>query len=68
MSLNHFKIGDLVGIQNTNNTWEYAIILEVNSRFGYVEMRVLFCKKVISLIYDGRKNSIKLLQKLENVI
>ena len=60
-----FSAGDLIAIENTDGTCGYGIIIESKSQFGYVELRVLYIEKVMSLIYDGRKNTIKLIQSLD---
>ena len=60
-----FDIGDLIAIENSDNTQGYAIILNSRKQYGYIELRVLYGEKVINLIYDGKKDTLKLIQSLQ---
>ena len=62
--MNYFLSGDLVAIENNNGTYTYGVVIESRKQFGYVEMRVLFKERVMSLIYDGKKETIRLVQTL----
>lgn len=62
--MHSFLPGDLVTIENTKDKYTYCIVIESRKQFGYIEMRLLYRDKVMSLIYDGKKETIKLVQSL----
>ena len=61
-----FEQGDLIKTLNYDGDVVYAIVLESIRRFQYTEIRVIQDTKIRALIYDGNRESVNLIQRIDN--
>ena len=60
------KSGDLISTITFEGNVVYAIVLESIRRFQYTEIRVIQDAKIRALIYDGNRESVNLIQRIDN--
>jgi len=58
--------GDLIETLTYKGQTIYGIVVETVVRFHYTEVRILSGSKIIAVVYDGRKDAIKLIQRVNN--
>ena len=61
-----FKCGDLIETLNCEGELICGIVLTFIVRFHYTEVRILTDSRIITVVHDGRKGGIKLIQRIDN--
>ncbi len=61
-----FQPGDLVSTVTFKGEVMYGIVINSSKRFQYEELSVLIESKVTAMIYDGRKGTVRLIQRFDN--
>lgn len=61
-----FHDGDLIETLTYKGETIYGIVVESIIRFHYTELRILTDSKIITVVHDGRKGGIKLIQRINN--
>ena len=61
-----FHEGDLIETLTYKGQAIYGIVVESVIRFHYTEVRILSGSRVIAVVYDGRKDAVKLIQRISN--
>ena len=61
-----FYSGDLIETITYKGQIVYGVVLESVIRFHYTEVKVWSCSKAITIVHDGRKGGVKLIQRGNN--
>lgn len=61
-----FKTGDLVSTTTFKGKTIYGIVINSDKKFQYEELRILIESRVKSVIYDGRKGTVRLIQRCKD--
>ena len=61
-----FFSGDLIETITYKGQIVYGVVLESVVRFHYTELRILSRSKIISIVHDGNKGGVKLIQRINN--
>ena len=61
-----FKQGDLIETLTYQGRIVYGIVLDSANRFSYTEVRILTDARIMAVVHDGRKDGIKLIQRINN--
>ena len=62
----NFEPGDLIETITYTGKIVYGLILESIVRFHYTEVRIWSNSKIITIVHDGRKGGVKLIQRGNN--
>ena len=61
--MKHFKKGDLVSTITFKGKIVYGIVISSKKQFHYEELSILTQSKITSMIYDGSKGTVRLIQR-----
>ena len=61
-----FYSGDLIETITYKGQIVYGVVLESVVRFHYTELRIWSRSKIISIVHDGNKGGVKLIQRDNN--
>jgi len=61
-----FKSGDLIQTITFKGKTIYGIVVSSTKRFQYEELKVLVESKITGIIYDERKETVKLIQRCKD--
>ena len=61
-----FRTGDLIATVTFKGEIAYGIVINSSKRFQYEELSVLIESRVNAMIYDGRKGTVKLIQRCKD--
>ncbi len=61
-----FRTGDLISTVTFKGETVYGIVVNSSKRFQYEELSVLTESRVTAMIYDGRKGTVKLIQRCKD--
>ena len=61
--MKEFLPGDLVSTITFKGKTIYGIVINSDKKFQYEDLSILIESKITAVIYDGRKGTVKLIQR-----